>query len=123
MSASRRQAWAYAEGVLARPRRGLPVTLRHGKAGVTLLHNRRVLTRCYPSGTGVKAAALVAQALGVELPPVGASVEAVVTTGVLFRAISLSSLDLRKPEVSPLVERLLEEAEFQRRRAGTPGVQ
>ncbi len=114
MGVSRKSAWAYAERLLARPSRAVRVTLRRGKGGVTLLHEGRALTRCYATNTGRVAAELVAHALGVTLPDEGGSVDAVVSTGVLYRAISLSSLDLRVAGIEPLVERLLEEAEEQR---------
>lgn len=115
MSVSRNKAWPYAEQLLSRPSRRVPVVLRHGKGGVTLLHRGRALTKCHATVTGRLAAKLVAQALGVQLPSVGNSVEATVSTGVLYRAISISSIDMRIAEVWPLVERLLEEAEEQRR--------
>ena len=114
MGVSRAKAWEYAEGVLDIPRRRVPVTLRHGKSGVVLLHKGRAMTRCYNSRVGRVAARYVAEALGVELPDVGQSVEASVNTGVLFRAISISSLDLRKRETHPILARMLEEAHFQR---------
>ena len=114
MSVSRERAWPYAEKVLSRPSRRVDVVLRRGKGGVTLLHRGRALTRCYDTRTGRQAADLVAQALGVGLPPMGQSVEVGVSTGVLHRAISIASFDLRVPEVRPLVERLLEEAAEQR---------
>ena len=81
-----------------------------------MLHRGRALTRCYNTATGRLAAELVAQALGVSLPPVGGSVQSSVTTGVLFRAISISSLDLRIAGVLVLLERLLQEAAEQRSR-------
>ena len=56
----------------------------------------------------------MAEALGVKVPPLGGSVEARVSTGVLWRAISISCLDFRKAESAPLLERLLEEANMQR---------
>ena len=114
MSVSRKRAWPYAEQLLSRPSGRVPVVLRHGKGGITLLHQGRALTRCYGTKSGKIAAELVAQALGVQLPPVGNSVEATVSTGVLYRAISISSIDMRIAEVWPLVERLLEEAQEQR---------
>ena len=80
----------------------------------TCLHRGRALTRCYATATGAVAAEFVADALGVSLPPVGGSVDSTVSTGVLYRAISISSLDLRIPEVRPLLERLLDEAAEQR---------
>ena len=71
MGVSRTKAWEYAEGILDIPRRRVPVTLRHGKSGLVLLHRGRVLTRCYNSQVGRVAALYVAQALGVELPENG----------------------------------------------------
>lgn len=110
MSVSRTKAWDYAEEVLSHPARDIQVRLRHGKGGFTLLHRGRALTRCYDSSPGRIAAGLVAEALGVALPPLGHSIDASVSTGVLYRALSLSSIDPRPPEVRPLVRRLLEEA-------------
>ena len=78
----------------------------------------RVLTRCYQSQVGRWGAQFMAQALGVEVPPLGESVGVSVSTGVLFRVISISSLDLRKASTHPILERMLEEAEFQRGGAG-----
>ena len=115
MSVSRVKAWPYVERLLSRPAGQVPVALRHGKGGVTLLHKGRALTRCYATATGKMAAEFVALALGVQLPPVGGSVETSVSTGVLYRAVSISSMDSRVPEVRPLLERLLQEAAEQRR--------
>ena len=114
MGVSRQKAWPYAERLLSRPSRAVRVTLRRGKSGVTLLHEGRALTRCYDTNTGRMAAELVARALGVNLPDESGSVEAVVSTGVLYRAISLSSLDLRIEGIGRLAQRLLDEAEEQR---------
>ena len=114
MGVSRAKAWEYAEGILDIPKRRVPITVRHGKSGVVVLHQGRVMTRCYNSQVGRVSAWYVAEALGVDLPEVGESVETAVSTGVLFRAISISSLDLRKPATHPILARMLEEAEFQR---------
>ena len=121
MGISRKQTWPNMEKLLAtRPRRDLPVVLRRGKQGTTLLSDGKALTHCYPSRNGLKGAELVAEALGVDLPPVGQQVETKVPTAVAYRAVSLSSLDLRIPGIEALVERLLEEAAFQRSRAAEP---
>ncbi len=121
MGISRKQTWPNMEKLLAtRPRRDLPVVLRRGKQGTTLLSDGKALTHCYPSRNGLKGAELVAEALGVDLPPVGQQVETKVPTAVAYRAVSLSSLDLRIPGIEALVERLLEEAAFQRARAAEP---
>ncbi len=114
MSVSRAKAWTYAETLLERPSRRVQVTMRRGKGGVTLLHRGRALTRCYDSGVGRITAELVARALGVPLPPRGADTNATVSTGVLFRAISISSMDPRIQEIWPLFQRLLEESDEMR---------
>lgn len=114
MSVSRKRALDYAESIIARPRARVPLTLRHGKCGVTLLHKGRAVTRCYITPSGIRAATFMAKALGVRVPPMGSSVQAQVSTGVLWRAISISSLDFRKEEAYHLVERLLEEAQMMR---------
>ena len=120
MSVSRRKAWTFAEQLLDRPSRSVAVELRHGKSGVSLLHSGRVLTKCYHSRIGRFAADFVALALGASLPVEGESVYTSVTTGVLFRAISISNLDVRIPEARLLIERLLSEASDQRR--GSEGI-
>ena len=114
MGISRKRAWEYTEKVLDVPRRRVHVVLKHGKAGVVLLHSGRVLTRCYPSRVGRSGAEFMARSLGVEIPRLGSSVDAFVSTGVLFRAISIASLDLRRSATHAILQRMLEEAEFQR---------
>ena len=114
MSVSRKRALEYADKVISVPRAHVPVTLRQVKDGVTLLHRGRALTRCYINRSGMRAAHFMAEALGVQVPPLGGSVEASVSTGVLWRAISISCLDFRKKESLLLLERLLEEANMQR---------
>jgi len=60
------------------------------------------------------AAGYMAQALGVQIPPLGESVPARVSTGVLYRVIAIPRLDFDKVESFVLLERLLDEAERQR---------
>ena len=115
MSVSRRKAWIYAERLLDKPNGSVAVELRHGKSGVSLIHNGRLLTKCYHSKIGRYAADFVAISLGVAFPGEGDSVYTSVSTGVLFRAISISNLDIRIPEARVLIERLLSEASDQRR--------
>ena len=119
MGISRKKAWVYAEQLLDRPSGSVTVELRHGKSGITLLHNGRVLTKCYPSKIGMFAADCVALALGIPLPRLGESSHTSVTTGVIFRAISISNLDVRIPEARILLERLLSEAADQSRASTT----
>ena len=114
MSVSRRRALEYADKIISVPRAHVRVTLRQVKDGITLLHEGKALTRCYVNYSGMRAAHYMAEALGVQVPPLGGSVEARVSTGVLWRAISISCLDFRKEESLLLLERLLEEANMQR---------
>ena len=114
MSISRKRALEYADEIVSVPRAHVRVTLRQVKDGVTLLHEGRALTRCYLSRSGMRTAGYMAEALGVDVPPLGGSVEARVSTGVLWRAISISCLDLRKRASFAILERLLEEATMQR---------
>ena len=111
---SRKRALEYADEVVSVPRAHVRVTLRQVKEGVTLVHRGRALTKCYINRSGMRAARYMAEALGVELPPLGGSVEARVSTGVLWRAISISCLDFRKRESFPILERMLGEAAMQR---------
>ena len=114
MTVSRAQAWEYAEKILDVPRRNVLITLKHGKSGVVLLHKGRVLTRCYNSLVGEWGAKFMAEALGTSVPIQGQKVQLQVSTGVLFRAISISSLNLRSTSAPQILERLLEEAYYQR---------
>lgn len=118
MGISRKKAQEYADQLLETPSAHIVLTVQRGKSGLAVLHNGRAVTKCHASRVGMWTAAFVAQALGVELPPVGESVRARVSTGALWRAVGISSLDLRKREARVLLQRLLEEAEMQRA-AGT----
>ena len=57
---------------------------------------------------------------GVELPPAGGSVAAEVPGGVLYRAVAVSTLDLRRPEARQVLAGLLATAEMQRGVMGGP---
>lgn len=115
MAISRRQALAYAEELLSTPKGRIPVTLRRTKSGVVLEHQGRPLTRCYPTSVGAAQAAYLGIALGLErIPDVGESVTVEVSTGLLLRAVNVTTLDPRKPAHRALLERYLEEAELQR---------
>ena len=114
MSVSRKKAQEYADRVLEAPSARISVTLKRWNNGVTLLYKGRALAKCHASRLGMWTAAFMAQALGLELPAVGASTTTLVSTGTLWRAVGISSLDLRKREARMLLQRLLEEAEMQR---------
>jgi hypothetical protein len=121
MSVSRKKAQEYADRLLEAPSAHISVTLKRWKNGVTLLHQGRAVAKCHASRVGIWTAAFMAQALGLELPPVGASATVRVSTGTLWRAVGISSLDLRKREARVLLLRLLEEAQMQR--AAAAGVE
>ena len=114
MSISRKRAQDYAERVLARPRSDYSLVLRRSKSGVSLLYRGRAVTKCHASKVGEMQAAYIALALGVELPPLGGVTSASVPAGVLYRAISISTLDLRRPEARQVLARLLATADMQR---------
>lgn len=115
MSVSRKRALEYADEVISVPKAHVRVTLRQVRDGVTLLHEgKKTLTRCYLNRSGMRAAHFMAEALGVTVPPLGSAVEARVSTGVLWRAVSISCLDLRNEASYPVLERLLAEANMQR---------
>lgn len=115
MALSRTKALDYAERLINRPRGETPVTIRRNKNGYTLLHNRRALTKTHASGVGALQAQAMADALGVGLPQeVGEETAAKVGTGVLYRAIGASSLDLRRPEAQVVLQQLLATAALQR---------
>ena len=111
---SRKRALDYAEELISVPRAHVRVKLRQTQSAVTLIHQGRTLTKCYITNTGMTAATYMAEALGIKLPSLGETVDASVSTGVLWRAISISCLDFRKGVSFVLLERLLEEAHMQR---------
>ena len=114
MSISRKRAQDYAETVLARPRSDHLVTLKRGKGGTTLLYQGRAVTKCHASRVGAIQATYLARALGVELPPPGGKVSTTIPGGVLYRAVAISTLDLRRLEAREILARLLATAELQR---------
>ena len=114
MSVSRRRTQEYADKLLESPSARIEVTLKRWKNGVTLLHRRRAIARCHASRVGTWIAAFMAQSLGTDLPSVGEAVTVQVSSGTLWRAVGISSLDLRKKEARMLLGRLLNEAATQR---------
>ncbi len=104
----------YADEVMATPRAHLSLELRQDEDGLKLLYQGRTLVECYLTKEGMAAGAYMAKALGAKIPPLGESISARVSTGVLFRALSISALDFSKEESFILLDRLLEEAEMQR---------
>ena len=114
MGISRSRAQDYAEEILEKPRAAIPLTLKRSKSGVTLLHRGRAVTKCHATGVGELQAEFMAEALGAGLPESGSSTSVQVPAGVFYRAIAISSLDLRKPEARVLLEQYLTTAQMQR---------
>ena len=104
----------YAEELMSVPRAHLRLELRQDERGLSLVHDGKTLVECRVTRAGMMAGGFMAQALGVKIPPLGQSVPARVSTGVLYRAVAISGLDFDKEESVILLERLLEEAELQR---------
>ena len=114
MAISRKKALERGRASIERPKGAMDVVLYHGKGGLTVRYQGKVIARTHASTVGRRLAPYLAESLGVVLPPVGESVEATVSSGVMYRALSISSLDLRVPEARLLLDYLLEEAEAMR---------
>ena len=104
----------YAEELISVPSAHLRLELRQDEQGLALLHDGKTVVECFLTRGGMMAAGFMAQALGVKIPALGQSVPALVSTGVLYRAVGISGLDFDKEESFVVLERLLEEAEAQR---------
>ena len=104
----------YATELLDAPRAHLALELKQDEEGLKLLHGGKTLVECYLTREGMAAGAYMAQALGVRVPAAGESVVSRVSTGVLFRALSIATLDFGVEESFVLLERWLEEADMQR---------
>ena len=104
----------YADELMSVPRAHLALDLSQDEDGLKLGHDGKFLIECYLTREGMLAGGYMAKALGVRVPPLGETVRARVSTGVLFRAVSIASLDLGNSESFVLLERWLEEAEQQR---------
>ena len=104
----------YANELLDTHRAHLALELKQGEGGLMLLYQGKMLVECFLTMEGMAAGGYMAKALGVDIPAAGESVAARVSTGVLFRAVSIASLDLSVDESFVLLERWMEEAEMQR---------
>ena len=110
MSISRTKALEHAYKVLEQPRAHMRVTLKQTKTGLSLYYEGRVMTRTFINRSGLSAAAAMAEALRVRVPKLGDSVEARVSSGVMYRVLALSSLDYRNKLSFQLASRLIAEA-------------
>ena len=75
---------------------------------------------CPNDEVGQTQAELVARALGVPLPDVGGAETVGVSSGVLHRVMSISTMDPTDEDIWPLFARLLEEAEAMRANVSEP---
>lgn len=103
-----------ADRLLEVPRAHARLLLIQDGDGLLIAHGDEPLLRCHLTRNGMGAAGFIARALGVDLPALGEETIARVSTGVLFRAISIARLDLGNDASFPLLERFLEEAAIQR---------
>ncbi len=104
----------YADELIEAPRAHLRLTLAQDERGLVLTYQERELLRCFLTPNGMLAGGFVAKALGVGLPPLGESVIARVSTGVLYRVLGVCRLDYSEDAAYVILENLLEEAEMQR---------
>ncbi len=120
MTTPQDEAWEYAEKLLERPQRSIEVTLSRGETDTRLLHNGNAMAICANDEVGRTQAELVARALGIALPDVGGSETVGVSSGVLYRVMSISTMDPTDEDIWPLFARLLEEAEAMRANVSEP---
>ena len=104
----------YAEELLDAPRAHLILDLSQDGDGLKLAYRDGLLVECRLTRQGMAAGAYMAKALGVRIPALGETVKARVSTGVLFRAMSIASLDFDEEASMIMLARLLDEAEMQR---------
>lgn len=114
MSSRHTRVHPLADRLLSVPRAHLRLDLSQDRSGVSLSHAEGPILECPLTPQGMVTAGFVAQALGAKLPPLGESRTVRVSTGVLFRAVSIAELDLSVEESYILLERLLDEASMQR---------
>lgn len=104
----------YADELISVPRAHITLKIYQDDAGLKLLHQDKTLVECRLTKEGMIAAGYMTEALGAQVPPLGEFVLARVSTGVLFRAVSIASLDFSNEDSYELLGRWLEEAKMQR---------
>ena len=114
MTASHAAVTDYAHGLLDTPRAHLVLELSQDVEGLRLTYRGELVAACRLTRQGMAAGAYMARALGVRIPALGETLKARVSTGVLFRAISIASLDFDEEASMVILDRLLDEAEMQR---------
>ncbi|MDA1189880.1 MAG: hypothetical protein O2854_09450 [Chloroflexi bacterium] len=106
--------WDEAEELISVPRAHLKLELTQEQKGLVLRYDGQRLVECFLTENGMLAGGFMAESLGVKLPKLGETVDARVSTGVLFRAVSIASLDFGNEESYTLLNRWLDEAKMQR---------
>ena len=114
MPTSRTRVYPVAEHFFSVPRAHVRLELTQDESGVTLTHIEGPVVECPLTREGMIVAGFIAEALGVKVPALGESVPVRVSTGVLFRAISVAELNFSIEESYVLLRRLLDEAALQR---------
>ncbi len=108
------EIYDYSAELLDKPRAHIKLELIQDEEGLKLIHGDRRLMLFHLTREGMLAAGFVSEALGVNIPALGNSIVARVSTGVLFRANSIAQLDFSNEASYVLLARWLEEAEVQR---------
>ncbi len=107
---ARNKAIAEAHLLLQTPRSHLRVELRQTEDAVILTHKQQTLTGVELDASGMNAAAAMALALGVRIPPTGEASEALASTGLLYRVLAISELDFSNSAAFELASHLVDEA-------------
>ncbi len=105
----------YGDQLVSVPRAHLRMELLQTTDGLFLTHEGKSVLECYLTEDGMLIAGFIAKALGVNIPAMNQPIPIRVSTGVLYRALGISYLDLHNQESYTILERLLEEAAMQRR--------
>ena len=104
----------YAEELMSVPRAHVRMEYSQTNSGVVLTHEGNELVKCPLTRSGMAAAGFMSQAMGVELPTLNETVNVRVSTGVLFRVVTIAGLDFENDASFAILDRMLEEAELQR---------
>ena len=111
MSISRKAALERGQQAIERPKGQMALTLYYGAGGLTVRYQGRVIARTTGSVQGSRVAPFVALALGARLPRRGQKTRVTVSSGVLFRVLSICTLDPEEEADRMLLAYLLREAD------------
>jgi len=95
------------------------ITLTQTQSGLSVYYDGKVMTRVFVNRSGLAAAAAIGEALRLRLPKLGESVDARVSSGVVYRILALSALDYRNEFSFQLASRLIAEAKDMQGPRGT----